>query len=315
MKNQLLRTDNLSIGESIVYCLEAKCSDQTISRLYRRDLQNRSEKLLQFLIGRDLFDLMPDQVPAYQYQLFMDGFTQSNTYYNNVKRDLGALFQFGVRRGVLPDNPFRAIAFKQSVEVKNIPFEKVELRRLIRFLDGLGRFKELRICIDLIYFSLLRPHEEIRLLKKSDFNDSFSRIIIPGTRVKNSKTRVVDVNEGTKQLLLEMKIADLDSECNIWSRKVKPFNPSYFNNQWRKLRELDQKLAQDPNYRHQRIIGKGQTLYSIRHNAAIAFYQKVEEIGALQRIMAHNNVATTENYLRNLGVLSTQNTKVPSYFD
>ena len=47
----------------------------------------------------------------------------------------------------------------------------------------------LNICCLLTYGCLLRPHQEIRLLKWGDFNDDLSHIRLSGGRVKSKRNR------------------------------------------------------------------------------------------------------------------------------
>jgi|GEM_PF-5830525 len=316
---EIIRTNQdyakMTLTELIQSIVVQKFKDKNFSKVYRRDLKNHSNAFLNYCSKGIGQRVLPKDFTKSEAQLYMDQFVSSWTYYNNVKRNMGALFQFGVDRGMLESNPFKKIPFKKQIEKKHVAFELEQMIKLLEFIDGLGRFKELRICANLVYSSLLRPHQEVRLLKRSDFNDDFTRISISGERTKNSKNRSVLIDQETTQLLLEIGVQELDSEINIWSRSVKPFNESYFNNQWRKMRELDKRMGEDPANPHSRILRSGQSLYSFRHTAAIMHYETHQSIAKLQRLMDHSSVQTTEKYLRDLGMLCTNDSQVPDKYE
>lgn len=304
-----------NLGRVLESLLESKLSDQTLSSTYKRDIKNRAINLITHLKQKGFYSRHAEHFTVIEARLYMDQFTTSGTYYNNVKRTLGVLFQYGVERGVLGFNPFKALRFKTQKEVKHEPFDPEQLVKLLQFIESTGRFVPLRICINLVYGSLLRPHQEVRLLRRSDFNEDFSQITIPGSRTKNSKVRTVPVDAETTSLLNKYGIARLSPSDNIWSKKVEPYNESYFNNLWRKLRELDKALSQEPKKNHSQLIMPGQSLYSFRHNGAIAFYNKYQSVAKLMALMDHSRYITTEKYLRGLGMTTQSHLEVPDKYE
>jgi len=64
------------------------------------------------------------------------------------------------------------------------------------------------LCCLLTYGCLLSPHQEIRLLKWSDFSDDLSHINLGGNKVKSKRNRIVPVPSyvGTSVLLLVLSV-------------------------------------------------------------------------------------------------------------
>jgi integrase len=306
---------SLSLGKTIELIIESKCGDQTNSKLYVRDLKARSDRFIIFLRAIGKYNKRPSRFVKADALSFMDGFTSSKTYYNNIKRYMSAVFQFGVDRDWLENNPFKDIRFKAQEYVRHIPFQFDQMIDLLKFMDDTGRFRELRICANLVYSSFLRPHQEVRLLKRSDFTADLKLIILDGKRTKNSRRRLVAVDDETRTMLIDRGFLDLKDNDNIWSKKVEPFAQYYFNNQWRWLAKLDEEYSLDSSRDHVQILKPGQTLYSFRHTGAIAFYKVHQDIGALQRLLDHSNVLTTETYLRGLALLSDQAKQAPDKYE
>ena len=305
----------LSLGKTIEMIVESKSSDQTLSESYLRDLRIVSKSFLEYLKRIKKYNGRPSCFRKSDAHFYLDGFTSSKTYYNNIKRNISALFQFGVDREWLEYNPFKQIKFKAVEYVKHVPFQFDQMIELLKFIDKTGRFQELRICANLVYSSFLRPHQEIRLLKKCDFSPDLKQIILDGKRTKNSRRRVVAVDEETRSMLIERGLLDLEDHENIWSKKKEPFGQYYFNNQWRWMAKLDEEYSSDSSRDHVQILKHGQTLYSFRHTGAIAFYKIHQDIGALQRLLDHSNVFTTETYLRDLALLSDQTMQAPDKYE
>ena len=65
------------------------------------------------------------------------------------------------------------------------------------------------------YGCLLRPHQEIRLLKWEDFSDDLSHINLTGSKVKSKRNRIVPVPKYMREILVKGENQD-----NIFSPKA-----------------------------------------------------------------------------------------------
>jgi integrase len=89
-------------------------------------------------------------------------------------------------------------------------------------LNLLRRFDfNIHLCCLLTYGCLLRPHQEIRLLKWGDFSEDLRHISLSGNKVKSKRNRVVPVPK--------LRLVKLDNNLNIFTGRIQPYNRSYFN--------------------------------------------------------------------------------------
>ena len=153
----------------------------------------------------------------------------------------------------------------------------------------------LHICCLLTYGCLLRPHQEIRLLKWGDFSDYLSHIRLSGGSVKSKRNRVVPV-----PLYVRSELAKGPSNHNIFSGSEKPYNKSYFSLVWKRFK------------RSFPTIDDGVTLYSFRHSGAMEIYRRTGSLHKLQRAMGHSSLNVSLTYLRGLEVAELVEGDMPS---
>ena len=72
----------------------------------------------------------------------------------------------------------------------------------VNLLDSIKEFNyNLYLCSLLTYGCLLRPHQEIRLLKWCDFSEDLSHINLTGSKVKSKRNRIVPVPSYIRKIL------------------------------------------------------------------------------------------------------------------
>ena len=69
----------------------------------------------------------------------------------------------------------------------------------------------------------LRPHQEIRNLKWSDFSDDLSFISFPEIKIKSKRNRIVPVPSYIRDILVKGEI-----DHNIFSNKLQTFKSRLF---------------------------------------------------------------------------------------
>jgi hypothetical protein len=80
---------------------------------------------------------------------------------------------------------------RKQVEVLHSPIKDIRI-----LLNQIKEFNyNLYLCCLLTYGCLLRPHQEIRLLKWRDFSDDLSYINLTGDKVKSKRNRIVPCPE------------------------------------------------------------------------------------------------------------------------
>jgi integrase len=219
----------------------------------------------------------------------LNRYASSNTSYNTAKRYYRCLFNLLVDLGHTSHNPVTGIKNRKSEPSINQAFSKVELKLLMEYLKMHDRTLY-RVAL-LMYTTFLRPHQEIRGLKAKYFDFSSSLLILPPRFTKNGKQVTIPL-----QTLVTAEfdfVRQLRSDDLIFGE----VNPDYFKTKWGKIKK---KYSLKPN----------QTLYSVRHTAAVEMYHKTKDVALIQRMMHHSSMEVTIGYLRslncNLAVVSAE---------
>ena len=212
----------------------------------------------------------------------------NNTSYNTTRRHLNVIVNYLHNNGFTIERP--TLKTRKQEEVLHKPISDLK--------DLLERVKthnnNLYICALLTYGCLLRPHNEIRLLRWGDFSYDLSYITLSGSRVKSKRNRVVPVPEYVRK---ELTVGDKNH--NVFSRGIKPYNRSYFNGAWKRFKALNPELDKDI------------TLYSFRHTGAIEIFKRTGSIHKLQRAMGHSSLNVSLTYLRGLEVAELKEEDMP----
>lgn len=259
-----------------------------LSRTYKRDLTYIHEKFLAYLTADEKAGPLPE-LDFQRIEKFLNQFSSSNTYYMNKRTDLATLF---ATAGRVIGEVVPTVKQTERRRVKshlNVAYEEEQVKPLLAYLKQ--RHPKLYMCCLLTYGSLLRPHVEIRSLTKGHFYKDNTTIKLSGSENKGGAVRIVYVPEYTRDILKNI-LEPLKPAQNIFTGTAEPLNPDYFKTAWNRLRQDMIKKG---------LIRKNQTIYSLRHTAAVQMYKKTKDIYLLQRMLAHSSVLVTQKYLRSLG--------------
>ena len=201
----------------------------------------------------------------------------NNTSYNTTRRHVNVLVNY------LKLNNFNIdqskLKKRKQQEILHRP-----IKDIVSLLNRIKIFNEnLHLCCLLTYGCLLRPHQEIRLLKWSSFSDDLKFINLSGGNVKSRRNRIVPVPLYVREILIRR-----DNNYNIFSNNKKPYNESYFSVLWRRFKNGN------PD------IGRFTTIYSFRHSGAIHIFKRTGSITKLQKAMGHSSINVSLTYLRGL---------------
>lgn len=203
----------------------------------------------------------------------------NNTSYNTIRRHINVLVNH-LHTNSFPIGLSRLKTRKQE-EVLHSPIKDIN--------ELLNRVKEfnpnLYLCCLLTYGCLLRPHQEIRLLKWENFSDDLSYINLTGSKVKSKRNRIVPVPTYIRKVLKRGCNQD-----NIFSNTLQPYNKSYFSLIWRRFK------------RRYPTIEPSVTIYSFRHSGAIEIFKRTGSITKLQKAMGHSSINVSLTYLRGLEI-------------
>ncbi len=212
----------------------------------------------------------------------------NKTSYNTTRRHINVLVNYLIGNGF--DIEKSKLKTKKQVEVLHKPIQNIE-----EILNELKMFKHnLYLCCLLTYGCLLRPHQEVRMLKWKDFSDDLTTISLSGNRNKSQRNRIVPVPKYIRENLIRG-----NNEVNIFSGVEKPFNESYFKTLWKRFKETNKGVE------HQ------VTIYSFRHTGAINVYKKSNSIQLLKEVMGHSDIKVSMTYLRGLEVPTIREEDMP----
>jgi len=212
----------------------------------------------------------------------------NNTSYNTTRRHLNVLVNYLYENGFKIEKT--SLKTRKQNEILHKPISDVK-----SLLDELYMYnKNLHLCCLLTYCCLLRPHQEIRLLKWSDYSNDLSTIRLSGDKVKSKRNRIVPVPFYIRELLVKGEPLH-----NIFSGRQQPLNEDYFKTLWGRFKRVSKLLEQD------------QTLYSFRHSGAIEIFKRTGSITKLQKAMGHSSINVSLTYLRGLEVAELKEEDMP----
>jgi integrase len=212
----------------------------------------------------------------------------NNTSYNTTRRHLNVLVNYLYENGFKIEKT--SLKTRKQNEILHKPISDVK-----SLLDELYMYnKNLHLCCLLTYCCLLRPHQEIRLLKWSDYSNDLSTIRLSGDKVKSKRNRIVPVPFYIRELLVKG-----EPHHNIFSGRQQPLNEDYFKTLWGRFKKVSKLLEQD------------QTLYSFRHSGAIEIFKRTGSITKLQKAMGHSSINVSLTYLRGLEIAELKEEDMP----
>jgi len=234
------------------------------------------KSLKQAYMGSQLNDISTASMTAF----IMKRHTGSNTSYNTARRYYRGIFNLFQQLGYMDFNPVSDIKAKRAEATINAAFTPQELSSLFEYLKATD-IVLYRVAL-LMYTTFLRPHQEIRLLKAKFFQFEGRQLVLPPRYTKNGKQTTIPL----QAIILDEFdfVQTMEGEESIFGK----VNPYYFSTKWG-IKVRDRYPLKD-----------NQTLYSIRHTAAVETYRRTKDVALIQRLMHHSSMEVTIGYLRSL---------------
>ena len=231
--------------------------------------------------------------------------------FNNYRRHLSALFNFAVRHGHMPKNPFTDVkaAPVPRRKPKTIPIDS--LQEIINFLAKSGdKYDEdafskatlsprwfWLIVIKTFYYSAIRRRQLIELrLKDINFEDRLIRL-----RSEGSKTlREWDIPlpealvEDLKFLQAKVveKLGRYDEDQQLFCYPLLSNKPERFG-----TKEMTVEHVANGFKRLSGLVERRVSAHRIRHTTATELTRKTENIRLVQEILGHTDLRTTFIYV------------------
>jgi integrase len=270
------------------------------SGVYQRDVVKVIESFSGFLVAENRQEVLLEQVASADIERFLQQFSSSGTYYQNKRRTLAAVFSRLQKQGYGKSNPVLETTKRKAKAVLHQAYTPEQLAPVLGFLKD--EYPNLYLCALLMYGTLLRPHREIRLLKRRHFDENFTRFSLDGKENKSGRIRSLPVPDFVRDELVRRKVDELLPEVYIFTRSTEPFNESYFNTMWSRSKTKMLTLG---------LIQPQQTLYSFRHAASVNVFTRTQNLKLLQQLLGHSNLNTSMTYLRSIGAIQVESSMMP----
>ena len=262
--------------------------DSLITSKLKEPLSKTYKKTLTKLVGCLRNELVNKGGISKQFLINIPSKYTNNTSYNTTRRHLNVLVNYLHEHGFDVQKP--TLKTRKQNETLHKPINDVK-----GLLDEVCCFnKNLHLCCLLTYCCLLRPHQEIRRLKWSDFSEGLKTISLSGGKVKSKRNRVVPVPIYIRELLVKGQ-----PHHNIFTDTIRPLNEDYFKTLWSRFKRVSKLLEQD------------KTLYSFRHSGAIEIFKRTGSITKLQKAMGHSSINVSLTYLRGLEIAELKEEDMP----
>jgi integrase len=270
------------------------------SKAYQRDTTRVFDEFASFLTAEDRQDALAEQIATADIERFLQQFSSSATYYQIKRRTFSALFAKLVKQGFCKANPVLATTKRKAKAVLHQAYTPEQLGPVLAFLQE--HYPNLYLCALLMYGTLLRPHREIRLLRRRHFDEALAYFSLDGNENKGGKIRKLPVPEFVRAELLKRQVDVFLPDEYVFTRSFVPFNESYFNTMWSRAKAKMLKSG---------LIQPQQTLYSFRHAASVNVFTRTQNLKLLQQLLGHSNLNTSMTYLRSIGAVQVESSMMP----
>jgi integrase/recombinase XerC len=270
------------------YMLEEKGNAETTAEDYIREVENFID-----YNGYIYEDIINGDIDRIAIEEYLNSVNQGNLPKTRNKKmyALKKFFFFLSRKNYISENPTLELeGTKEEKNTKPIYLNKKELRRYMKVVDSdQGRnHKRNQALIYFMIFSGLRASEVTNIkIKEFDFeNDSLTFV------GKGKKQRTVPLNKKAKEKILEYMETERAKNDFTVEGSPKLFISGSGRGICKKTinRTIDKYLKKTD-------IEKKIRAHSLRHTFGYLFYSQTKDIKALQEILGHSNISTTQIYI------------------
>lgn len=151
---------------------------EDLSSYYERNLNQMYLHFMDFVKAGPVGEVLITDLKASHIIPFLQKYRSTGTNYMNRRSTLFALFKRLIDLQLIEDNPIQSIGKMKKAAHRNLPYKRDQLKQVLGYLQA--QHPELHLCSLMMYGCLLRPHMEIRLLKRGSFDDDFNKIVLGG---------------------------------------------------------------------------------------------------------------------------------------
>ncbi|MDC0118661.1 tyrosine-type recombinase/integrase [Schleiferiaceae bacterium] len=244
---------------------------------HKRDCKWVFSELVKFLANHNLSKIQSNKISVEVLTEFISQNKWSNRTHKNVLTTLKCIAPKAIQE------PLATIKTGRTKSTLHKPIQDIS-----RLLNDIKQYNEnLYLTCILTYGCLLRPHQEIRLLKWSDIDLKKGIISLSGSRNKSGRNRIVPI---PSLIRTELNSRVAHPNDYLLSNNGKAYSKDYLSVLWKRFK-AQSKLDLD-------YI----TLYSFRHSGAIQVFEKTGSLQKLQQVMGHSDMQVSLTYLRGLEI-------------
>ncbi|WP_162388322.1 tyrosine-type recombinase/integrase [Spirosoma endbachense] len=228
----------------------------------------------------------------------------SNRTRNNTKGFVCTFFNYFIdldrtRKLKKLGNPFEDISKLPQVQNKHQSYSTIQQKEYRELCEQTDQHYLLTFC-RWMYYTLMRPHEELRRLRVRDVRTKI--IYVTGNSAKTNEGEYVDIPLPLELLIQEQKIRDYPGHYYVFSAGGQP-GPTMVGNKYFYRRHI--KVLEKMN-----LVGSGHDMYSWKHTGAIALWNATKDIDLIRQQARHSDIKQTIEYLRDLGIRLADDDKI-----
>lgn len=232
-------------------------------------------------------DISPDLALQFQDWLLITRKVSpitANSYVSYLK----SLYNRMKKKQLCKTNPFADVELLKEEETEKVPFTLDELRIIT---DKLPQIDPMIWLFSLhIFYCYIRPNE-IRQLKRSNYDFEAREIRIGGKVAKGNKTAIVKMPDDFHRFLISRGIDKLPGHFYVFGDNKGEAGTGmkrrqYYTDRWKAAVK--------------KIIGIDKDMYSMKHTSARLYLLNGGKIEWLQHQMRHADIRETQGYVKSL---------------
>jgi integrase len=290
----------LSLVEAIEFVKEQKKLDNHRPQYvenYRR-LKNNLEAWLEYEQRTDFLLRKFDEDDAISFFKWLQSTRKiGNKTHNNYRADFSVAINYllNINDLLFRKNPLSCIRPLPTLSRKHGAYSDLQMSAIVKKSKEL-ELDQVLLFVRHIYYTLIRP-SELLFLKVQDYELDQDRIKVRAVISKNRRDEYVGVAPQLKKFILQSGILDSPPGHFVFGMGApneKGASLSYF---YRRNQTILKALSFDK-------LEAKHDLYSYKHSGAISLYKATKDIKLVQAQCRHTSLDQTNNYLRDLGLLS-----------
>lgn len=212
----------------------------------------------------------------------------------STRNHLSSTFGFAIDEKYITENPFQGIKLRLQKDEGdfNTPFSDYEKQAIEDYL--IENNYKLYLFTRFVFYAFLRP-KELRHITVGDIDLKLKTIKIKSDVSKTNSRDIIPILKPLYSLIVENELLKYPSSYYLFGKGLMPSAEKLPDNL---ATSLHKEVLEELDIYKERVT----TLYAWKHTGNIHAYLAGMDIKMIQRINRHKSLATTEIYLKKLGL-------------